>query len=129
MGKVIGLGGIFFRCENPAELRAWYKTHLGLPATEYGAKFLPKALPEAGYQVWSPFDKDSEYLGPEKQPFMVNLMVDDLNACLEQVRAGGAKGIRGPDVSEYGSFGWFLDPESRQVELWQPAPELPSDVK
>ena len=129
MAKVIGLGGVFFRSEDPAALRAWYGEHLGMPVTEYGASFLPKALPSSGYQLWSPFVKDSEYLGGPNQSYMINLMVDDLAGCLQAVTKGGAKDVRGPDVSEYGAFGWFEDPDGNRIELWQPASELPGDVK
>ncbi|MFT5200536.1 MAG: putative enzyme related to lactoylglutathione lyase [Planctomycetota bacterium] len=129
MAKVIGLGGVFFRSKNPAELRAWYGEHLGMPITDYGVSFLPAAVPKGGYHVWSPFEKDSEYLGGPDQSYMINLMVDDLAGCLQAVTKAGAKGVRGPDVSEYGAFGWFEDPEGNRIELWQPATGLPEDVK
>ncbi|MDF1836698.1 MAG: VOC family protein [Planctomycetota bacterium] len=129
MAKVIGLGGVFFRSEDPAALRAWYAEHLGMPVTEYGASFKPEAIPTGGYQLWSPFVKDSDYLGGPGQSYMINLMVDDVVGCLEAVKKGGAKDVRGPDVSEYGSFGWFEDPDGNRIELWQPADQLPSDVK
>ncbi|MEZ6002649.1 MAG: VOC family protein [Planctomycetota bacterium] len=128
MGKVVGLCGIFFRSKDPAALRRWYQEHLGMPTTDYGASFKPEDAPPGGYQLWSPFEADSSYLGPASQTFMINLMVDDLDACLEQVRAAGAEGVRGPDDTPYGRFGWFIDPEGRQVELWQPPADLPPDV-
>lgn len=128
MGKVVGLGGVFFRSQDPDTLRAWYEAHLGITNQPYGTSFLPKDIPKGGYQLWSPFKQDTDYFGSPDQQVMINLMVDDLDACLEQVRAGGATGVRGPDDTEYGRFGWFVDPEGRQVELWQPAGELPGDV-
>ncbi|MEZ5975447.1 MAG: hypothetical protein R3E96_11575 [Planctomycetota bacterium] len=87
-----------------------------------------RGRPPGGYQLWSPFEADSSYLGPASQTFAISLMVDDLDACLEQVRAAGAEGVRGPDDTPYGRFGWFIDPEGRQVELWQPPADLPPDV-
>lgn len=129
MGKIVGLGGIFFRSQDPDALRAWYEKHLGVPNQPYGTSFLPENLPRGGYHLWSPFPQDTDYFGSSEQSFMMNLMVDDLKACLEQVKAGGATGVRGPEDSEYGRFGWFLDPEGRQVELWQPAATPPSDVQ
>jgi hypothetical protein len=30
MKRVTGIGGIFFYAKDPAALRAWYKTHLGI---------------------------------------------------------------------------------------------------
>ena len=28
--KVNGIGGIFFKCKDPAKIKEWYKLHLGL---------------------------------------------------------------------------------------------------
>ena len=39
MKRVTGIGGIFFKCENPAQQREWYRKHLGIESTEYGAVF------------------------------------------------------------------------------------------
>ncbi len=30
MKRVTGIGGVFFKCQNPAKMNDWYKTHLGL---------------------------------------------------------------------------------------------------
>ena len=30
MGKVSGIGAVFFRADNPVELAAWYEGHLGV---------------------------------------------------------------------------------------------------
>ncbi|HPF14171.1 MAG: VOC family protein [Planctomycetes bacterium] len=129
MGNVIGLGGIFFRSNDPAALRAWYAKHLGMPVKDFGAVFQSADVPKGGYHLWSPFEASSNYLGPNGQAVMINLMVDDLQGCLDQVRAAGAEGVRGPEDSDYGRFGWFLDPEGRQVELWEPSAEKPADAQ
>jgi hypothetical protein len=36
-------------------------------------------------------------------------------ACLRRRRRQGD-----PEDSEFGTFGWFIDPEGNKVELWQP---------
>jgi hypothetical protein len=36
MTRVTGIGGIFFKSRDPAALRAWYQTHLGLNVEEWG---------------------------------------------------------------------------------------------
>jgi predicted enzyme related to lactoylglutathione lyase len=51
---------------------------------------------------------------------MINLMVDDLDGALEQVKEGGATLVGTPEEMEYGRFGWFLDPDGNKVELWEP---------
>ncbi|MFT5163675.1 MAG: hypothetical protein ACI9FJ_002272 [Alteromonadaceae bacterium] len=39
MKKVTGIGGIFFKCKDPDNMRQWYKTHLGLNTDQYGTTF------------------------------------------------------------------------------------------
>ena len=70
--------------------------------------------------MWSPFKKDTEYFGPSQNPFMFNLVVDDLDGALAQVVEGGAELAGEPSDEFNGRFGWFLDPEGNKVELWEP---------
>jgi predicted enzyme related to lactoylglutathione lyase len=51
---------------------------------------------------------------------MVNYRVADLAAVLEALRPEGCAVIDKTDVSEYGKFGWVMDPEGNKVELWEP---------
>lgn len=37
--KVTGIGGIFFKSDDPKAMREWYAKNLGVPATDYGATF------------------------------------------------------------------------------------------
>ena len=46
--------------------------------------------------------------------------MDDLDGCLIRVKDGGAEVMPKVEDSEYGRFGWFIDPEGNKVELWQP---------
>jgi predicted enzyme related to lactoylglutathione lyase len=50
----------------------------------------------------------------------INYRVDDLAALLEALRAEGCNVLEKTDDSEYGKFGWVIDPEGNKVELWQP---------
>lgn len=123
MKKVIGLGGIFFKSKDSVALREWYKTHLGIAAEEWGTQFFPKQLEEANldaYQVWSPFREDTTYLAPSEQPFMINFIVEDLDALLDQLRIEGIHVLDDPQDTEFGKFGWILDPDGTKIELWQP---------
>jgi len=129
MGSVIGLGGVFFRSKDPDAMREWYGKHLNIPMQPFGASFQPKAVPKGGYHLWSPFKQSTDYFGTSGQEMMINLMVENLDACLAQVKAGRATEVSGPDDTEYGRFGWFVDPEGRKVELWEPTSALPDDVK
>jgi predicted enzyme related to lactoylglutathione lyase len=123
MAKVLGVGGIFFRSGDPEGLIRWYHDHLGILAEHPGgASFPPAAMPPGAFTVWSPFREDNEYFEPSRREFMINLVVDDLDGALAQVRAGGAELVGEVQSYEYGRFGWFVDPDGNKVELWQPAP-------
>jgi predicted enzyme related to lactoylglutathione lyase len=117
MAKVLGVGGVFFKSPDPEKLYAWYARWLGMELEAWGTAYLPKAMPTGAQTVWSAFDSKSDYF--EKQ-FMFNLIVDDLESAIAQVRAGGAKIVGDIQKMEYGSFGWFIDPDGNKVELWQP---------
>lgn len=120
-GRVLGLGGLFFKARDPKKLAAWYARWLGLEVTDWGGVAFPsRALPRDGYTVWSPFPADTRYFRPSAKGFMFNLMVDDLDAMLARLAKSGARVLPQPDASEFGRFGWFIDPEGNKVELWEP---------
>ncbi len=121
MAKVIGVGGIFFKSQDPEKLGDWYQQWLGIPVNHpYGASFDPAGLPGGGFAAWCPFPADTKYFDPADRPYMFNLMVDDLDGALAQVQEGGAELAGDVEEMEYGRFGWFVDPEGNKVELWQP---------
>ncbi len=121
MAKVTGLGGVFFRAADTKAIGQWYQKWLGLPVEHpYGASIPHKQLSGEGISVWAPFEKDTTYFGDSGQVYMINLMVDDLPGALAQVRQGGAEVMDKTEESEFGHFGWFIDPEGNKVELWQP---------
>ena len=123
-GRVLGVGGIFFRSADPEHLGDWYARHLGFAVeswgTTRGASFSPDGLPPAAFTVWSAFAADTEYFGESRQSYMINLVVDDLDAALENVAAGGATVLAEREEHDYGRFGWFIDPDGNRVELWEP---------
>ena len=124
MKRVTGIGGIFFKAKDPVVLRAWYKAHLGIDVQEWGGTAFTWA-DEAGQAVkgttvWSIGAADGDYFAPSTATFMVNYRVADLAALLEALRAEGCNVLEKMDDSEYGKFGWVIDPEGNKVELWQP---------
>ena len=123
MKRVVGIGGVFFKAKDPEALRAWYQTHLGIDIQAWGGTAFPWDRP-GGVTVWSIFPDTSEVFAPSASPFMVNYVVEDLHAVLEALRAEGCDVDAKVDESEYGKFGWVMDPEGNRVELWQP-PEDP----
>ncbi len=58
MQKVLGIGGLFFRSENPGALAEWYKDHLGISLVPTDASGVPWTT-EAGITVFSPFAADT----------------------------------------------------------------------
>ena len=124
MAKVLGVGGVFFKSKDPEKLGSWYAKWLHVPVEPpYGASFPVSALPAQGFVAWCPFKESTDYFAPSTREFMFNLVVDDLEGALAQVRQGGAEVMPETQDEEYGRFGWFIDPEGNKVELWQPPAE------
>ena len=44
----------------------------------------------------------------------------DLHGLLKLLREGGCQVLEKAEESEFGIFGWVIDPEENMVELWQP---------
>lgn len=128
MPKILGLGGVFFKSKDPEKLSQWYQKWLGMDlAYPYGISFTTEKVPEHGYHVWAPFKDDTQYFKPSDKEFMFNLIVDDLDAMLVQLKPSGCQVLDETERSEYGDFGWFIDPEGNKVELWQPPEKAPSE--
>ncbi|MEE4294801.1 MAG: VOC family protein [Xanthomonadales bacterium] len=123
-GRVLGVGGIFFRSKDPAKLAEWYANSLGFEIESWGeahgTSFSPLEMPRGSFTVWSAFESATEYFGTSGQKHMINLVVDDLDAALENVAAGGAVVLDNREEADYGRFGWFVDPDGNRVELWEP---------
>jgi predicted enzyme related to lactoylglutathione lyase len=124
MRRVTGIGGIFFKAKDPAALGAWYKKHLGIDVQDWGGAVFTwsdeAGNPTKGSTVWSVNSADGTYFAPSASPFMVNYRVADLAALLQTLRDEGCNVLEKTDSSEYGQFGWVMDPEENKVELWQP---------
>lgn len=124
MKRVTGIGGIFFNAKDPVTLRAWYQKHLGIDVQDWGGTAFTWAdatgQPTKGTTIWSIGAADGAHFAPSTAPFMVNYRVDDLDALLQALRSEGCNVLEKTDDSEYGKFGWVLDPEGNKVELWEP---------
>jgi predicted enzyme related to lactoylglutathione lyase len=122
--RVTGIGGIFFNARNPKNLCAWYKAHLGIDVQEWGGTAFTWAdaqgNPTKGTTIWSVGSADGDHFAPSKSSFMINYRVEDLASLLEALREEGCNVLERTDDSEYGKFGWVIDPEGNKIELWQP---------
>ena len=84
------------------------------------APMAPERPEPDGMTVWNIFPASTGYFGPGPSPFMVNFRVDDLDALLAALREEGCAVDEKVDKSEFGAFGWVMDPEGNRVELWEP---------
>lgn len=122
--RVTGLGGLFFKAKDSEALSAWYRDRLGLPIEEWGGCVFPwreDADPKKkGQTVWSIFDAKTPYFRPSRKGFMMNFRVADLDRVLAELEAEGVKVSDTREDSDFGKFGWVMDPEGNKIELWQP---------
>ena len=122
MNRVTGIGGIFISAQDPAKLCSWYKNHLGIDVQEWGGTIFrwvdATGAPVNGATTWS--IGDGSYFAPGNSTFMVNYRVADLHGLLKLLREEGCQVLEKVEESEFGIFGWVMDPEGNKVELWQP---------
>ncbi len=126
MKRVTGIGGIFFKSQDPAKANDWYKTHLGLETDQYGTTFEWRhgGNPDKkGFTQWSPFKQSTDYFKPSDQEYMINFRVDDLVALVEQLKKEGVTIVDEIESFEYGKFVHILDGEGKKIELWEPVDE------
>jgi predicted enzyme related to lactoylglutathione lyase len=113
MDRVLGIGGIFFTAQDPEALQAWYKRHLGIDVQDWGGT----AFQGSGTTIWSIAPAEAG-----RPAFTVNYRVADVRALLVALRDEGCNVLDEFDDSEFGKFGWVIDPEGNKVELWEPPP-------
>jgi catechol 2,3-dioxygenase-like lactoylglutathione lyase family enzyme len=72
------------------------------------------------FTVWSVFPSDSTYFDPSAAPFMINYIVDDLDALLAKLSQSGVRIDPKREDYDYGRFAWIYDPDGNKIELWEP---------
>lgn len=120
-----GIGGVFFKANDPKRLTDWYHEHFGLPVDDEGVVVLQWGDEIRGSTVWAPFDSDTTAFDwPADRQWLVNYRVDDLDGMLERLRSDGVP--TDPDTFEdmNGRFGHCWDPEGNRIQLWQPHPGM-----
>lgn len=132
MKKVTGIGGIFFKCENPENVKKWYAQNLGLDTNEYGSMFASRNIDkpdEINYLQWSPFKSDTKYFEPSQKQFMVNFRVANIEALVEQLRKDGVTICDEIESFDYGKFVHIMDIEGNKIELWEPVDKTFTDLE
>ncbi len=117
--RVLGIGGLFFRSNDPKGLAGWYQAHLGIDPvpTDYSHKSWQQA---AGPTAFSPFPMHSNYFGSQQQAWMVNFRVRNLEAMVAQLRKANIEVKVDPENYPNGRFARLQDPEGNPIELWEP---------
>jgi len=126
MKKVTGIGGIFFKCKDPNQMKEWYQTHLGLNTDAYGTRFEWRDAEDPskkGSTIWSPFPEKTKYFEPSGSDFMINYRVDHLEELVQLLKQEGVTVLDEIESYDYGKFVHILDLEGNKIELWEPVDE------
>ena len=121
--KVTGIGGIFFKCKEPAKQREWYKSNLGFNINDYGAVFewyQGADSTKKGFTQWSPFKESTSYFSPSTKEFMINYRVGNLERLVADLKLNGVTITDTIETYDYGKFVHIMDPEGNKIELWEP---------
>lgn len=112
----VGIGGVFFRADNPQLLQVWYATHLGVALND-----TYQWMQQAGPTVFMPFARDTDYF-PANRQWIINSRVNDLDGLLSALRKADVEVITSPDwdSENTGRFARIHDPEGNPIELWEP---------
>ena len=121
--KVTGIGGIFFRSEDPQKIKEWYGQNLGMAIDEWGSPFEFRNAnrpDEINYLIWSPHDQVTEYFKPSEKQFMINYRVQNIEGLVKKLRENGVTIVDTIEEYDYGKFVHIMDPEGNKIELWEP---------
>ena len=123
MGRVTGVGGIFFKAKDPESLYRWYEKHLGLKREPHGQGVSlhwsddDRPDPQTAFAI---FPADTKYFDPSRASFMIDFRVDDIDALLAALKSEGVTIDPHREDADYGRFAWIMDPEGNRIELWEP---------
>jgi len=123
-GRVIGVGGVFIKSERHEQLSEWYQQKLGLrevPGQGVTLNWRDADDPaKERLTIWSTFPARSSYFGSSEAQFMINYIVDDLDALLAKLKREGVQIDPKREDHDYGRFAWIFDLDGNKVELWEP---------
>ena len=119
MEIVEGIGGFFFRAQNPVAMKVWYATHLGVTEspTSYDA---PVWQQSGGTTIFNPFAQDTPYFQDDEKQWMINFRVGNLTRMVAQLKSANKAVEVDPETYPNGLFARLKDPEGNPIQLWQP---------
>jgi len=121
--RVTGIGGIFFKTNDPEAVKIWYGQNLGLAIDDFGSPFEFRNAnnpEERNYLRWSPHGADSDYFDPSEKAYMINYRVQHLEALIEKLKSNGVTILDSMVTYDYGKFIHIMDLEGNKIELWEP---------
>ncbi|MFZ3264384.1 MAG: VOC family protein [Terriglobales bacterium] len=117
-GRILGIGGVFFKSADRDQMRAWYAKHLGLADKGQGVMLQWREHDDPQKEhvtVWTVFPASTKYFDPRPAPFMINYIVDDMDALLDRLKQEGVK-IDAKRMDEsYGRFAWIYDLDGNKI--------------
>lgn len=125
--RVTSIGGIFFKSQNPDNIKQWYSKHLGLETDQYGSNFEWRQSDDPnkkGFTQWSPFSEKTTYFEPSQREFMINYRVENLEWLVGELRKEGVTICDEIETFEFGKFVHIMDCEGNKIELWEPVDEF-----
>lgn len=123
MKKVTGIGGVFFKSDNPKGMNEWYAKNLGLATSPYGTTFEWQEAGDPskkGSTTWCMFPQDAQNFHPSTKQFMINYRVENIVELVEELKKDNVTIIDEIATYDYGKFVHILDPEGNIIELWEP---------
>ena len=69
--------------------------------------------------AWTVFPATTKYF-EANQSFMVDYIVDDMDALLDRLKQEGVKIDPKRMDESFGRFAWIYDADGNKIELWQP---------
>ncbi|WP_417233795.1 VOC family protein [Arthrobacter sp.] len=120
MERVTGIGGFFFRAEDPEALADWYASMLGADRVPLSMEDQPWTQ-EGGATAFAPMGRETTMLGDASRSWSINFRVRDLTAMVAQLRSADVEVEVDPEAYAMGRFASLADPEGNVVQLWEPA--------
>lgn len=123
-GKIIGLGGVFIKFQDPKRMMNWYKEVLGLNTNDYGVLFAYNhSAKQRAFLQLGTFEANTSYFGKAEQGVMLNFRVQNIENLITDLKAKNVKVVDELESYDYGKFIHIEDPEGNRIELWEPVGE------
>ena len=129
--RVTGIGGIFFKSQDPQKTKEWYSSNLGLNTDDFGSPFEFRNANNPGevnYLNWDAFPDSTSTFAPSEKQFMINYRVQNIEQLVNNLEANGVVIVDELATYEYGKFIHIMDLEGNKIELWEPVDSVLSKM-